>query len=91
MPDHVSRLPPTEREIDEQVDQALDAGRIANREFGTRPTLTGTPAVEIASESVSRDPLARLERKIDSLTQDLAALKRTVDSIDEVLVKLIYR
>ena len=102
MSDLARPLPPSEKEVEDQVDRAIDASRLptailpaqllAYDEFGTRPTLADPPAIEIATEKAAPvDPIIRLEQKIDSLAENVASLKRTLRSIDDVLSKLIHR
>jgi hypothetical protein len=46
---------------------------------------------EAESETLSEDPIARLEQRLDLVLRHLAALQQRVDSIDATLERLVNR
>jgi hypothetical protein len=100
MTDQIVPLPTPQSEVAE--DGVIDIGdrtirvkhhhMFAFDEYGTQPALTTTPTIEIAVEDAPLvDPIIRLEQKIDNVARAIKALNAKLDSIDEVLAKVICR
>jgi hypothetical protein len=59
-------------------------------EFGTYVSPAATAAIEIAAEETpADDSLHRVERKIDASMRAITALQRRIESIDQVLARVV--
>jgi hypothetical protein len=92
MSDEPRSLPIGQREIDEEIESALDFSR------RTLPAPRGqmfsfdSPTIAVASEDdAPADPIVRLERKLDIAMRMVSTLQRQLDSIDSVLARAIHR
>ena len=75
-----------DRTIGQMSDQVF-----AFDEFGTLGTTARSAAIQIATEVPADTTLRRVERKLDVAMRAIAAIQRRVDSIDNVLARVIHR
>jgi hypothetical protein len=92
MSDEPTPLPIGQREIDEEIESALDFSR------RTLPAPRGqmfafdSPTVAVATEDdTTADPLVRLERKLEVAMKMVSKLQTQIDSIDTALARAIHR
>src|SRR4029078_4597316 len=91
LPIERERAPESGHAVDFDETRTMIRHQFTFDDYGTRaPAIT--PGIEVANENPpSRDPLTRIEDKLNDVLRSITTLNRRIDSIDAVLAKLVNR